>query len=69
MRANPSMKERAPWPPRRSRAEERWRPRALMYDFEVTTVQVWAEGAGAVTRPGPERAATLAAKFQGFETL
>ena len=29
------MKERAPWPPRRSRAKERWRPRALMYELEV----------------------------------
>ena len=29
------MKERAPWPPHRSRAKERWRPRALMYELEV----------------------------------
>ena len=35
MRANPSMKGRAPWPPRRSRAEERRLQCALMYDFEV----------------------------------
>lgn len=64
------MKERAPWPPRRSRADERWRPRALMYDFEVevTTVQVWAEGAGTATRPGAQAAATFAAKFRRFET-
>jgi hypothetical protein len=35
MRANPSMKGRAPWPPRRSRAEERRLQCALMYNFEV----------------------------------
>jgi hypothetical protein len=48
MRANPSVKERAPWPPRRSRAEERRLQGALMYDFEV--VVPTRTGAGGVGR-------------------
>jgi hypothetical protein len=59
MRANPSMKGRAPWPPRRSRAEERRLQCALMYDFEVevsTRTDVGGGGAGAGTRPGAQAA-------------
>jgi hypothetical protein len=31
-------------------------------------VKVWAEGVGTAPRPGTQTAATLAAKFRGFET-
>ena len=41
--------------------------RALMFEVEVITVQVWAEGAGTGTRPVARTAATLAAKFWRFE--
>jgi hypothetical protein len=34
--------------------------RALMFEVEVITVQVWAEGAGTGTRPGARTAATPA---------
>jgi hypothetical protein len=54
MRANPSVKERAPWPPRRSRAEERRLQCARMYNFEV--VVPTRTGAGGVgMEQGPER--------------
>jgi len=46
MRANPSVKERAPWPPRRSRAEERRLQGALMYDFEVVVPTRTTAGGG-----------------------
>jgi hypothetical protein len=39
----------------------------VLLRFAFTLVQVRAEGAGTDTRPGA-RAATLAAKFRGFET-
>src|SRR5215203_5746053 len=56
MRANPSVKERAPWPPRRSRAEERRLQGALMYDFEVVVPTRTTAGGG-----GKDRNATRGA--------
>ena len=61
------MKERAPWPPRRSRAKERWRPRALLYDFEVEVPTRTGVGGGGRDRSerGLGTLVTSAPKFLG----